>query len=100
MNSTTILPVSHPCVQRMVDRLHVGESYIAAVRYVMSRMQGGRKFVLGDAKTTRRYIIAATLHAHMENRIWYRQVMARSEEKFQPRYFFNRDSKATTIGAA
>ena len=96
---STPVPVSHPCVSRMVGRLHVGQSYLAAVRYVMSRMQGGRKYVLRDAKSTRRYIIAAAIHAHLENRIQYRQVMARSNEEFQPRYFFDRETKTTTIVA-
>jgi len=93
-------PVSHPDVNRMVGRLHVGESFLAVVRYVMSRMQGGRKGVLRDARFRRRYIIAAAIHAHMENRVLYRQVMARSQAEFQPRYFFDRDTKATTVVVA
>lgn len=92
-------PVSHPDINRIVARLHVGQSYLAVVRYVMSRLQGKRKGVLRYAKHMRRYVIAAAIQAHAANRVEYRQVMACAKIKFEPRYFFDRDTKATTIVA-
>ena len=93
-------PIRHPDVSRMVGRCHVGESILEVLRYVVSRLDGGRKGFLKLGRNTRRYVIAAAISAHEENRGLYRHVMARSSESYRPRYFFHPETKAVTIRKA
>ena len=84
-------------ISRIVGRQHVGESFLAVVREVLSCMKGGRKGWLKFPKHERRYAIAASIQHHKENRIQYRQVMACSRVEFVPRYFFDAETKWTHI---
>jgi predicted transcriptional regulator len=100
MNPTTYLgcpPVSSGIIGQIVGRCHVSESTLAVVRYVLSRMNGERKGFLKNAKHQRRYTIAAAIQQHRENRIEYRQVMARSTVEFVPRYFFDKETNHVLI---
>lgn len=97
MNNNNIEPVEHPDIQRIVGRCHVGESILEVVRYMTTRMKDGRAGWLKWTRSQKRYTIAATIQHHMENRGEYRRVMNRSGAEAVPRYWFNLDTKETTI---
>lgn len=91
-------PVSHPLVRQCVNRRHVGESYRSVIRYVIDRcFKKGIKQSWKEEKKTRRYLIAAAIQHHRENRVEYRQVMARSREEFVPSYFYDKDTQHVHI---
>ena len=100
MNPITYLgcpPVFNGMISQIVVRCHVSESTLAVVRYVLSRMNGGRKGFLKNAKHRRRYAIAAAIQQHAENRVEYRQVMARAAVEFVPRYFYDKATDRVLI---
>jgi hypothetical protein len=89
--------VRSPMVRQIIGRLHVGESYLAVLRHVLSKIKGGRKFWLKLPKFHRRHLIASVIQHHRENRVEYRQVMARSREEFVPNYFWDDSTKSVLI---
>lgn len=89
--------VSSPIVRQIVGRRHVGESYLEVLRHVLSKLKGGRKTWLRLPKFHRRHLIASVIQHHRENRVQYRQVMARSREEFVPSYFWDHEAQAVLI---
>lgn len=63
-------------VNMMVDRLHVGQSNRAVLRYVASRIKGGVSGFLRLSKATRRNLMLCALERHTNNRDLYRSVMS------------------------
>lgn len=65
----------------LVDRMHVGTGYLAAVREIVSRCHAsgeypaGRKAFLAHPKQVRRDTIRAILERHHSNRSIYAAVM-------------------------
>lgn len=65
----------------LVDRMHVGTSYLAVVREIVSRCHqsgeypAGRKAFLAHPKKVRRDTICAILERHHANRKTYTAVM-------------------------
>ena len=91
-------PVEHWDVKRIVGQIHVGTPPREAVRHVVTKLRGGVKGFLQMEKDRRRYVIAAALQHHASHLIEYRNVMSgRFDQKFQPRYFFNRATGEVTI---
>lgn len=89
-------PVNHADICRIVGRLNVSEGYLTACRYVLRTLDKGKPFSSLD-KNHKRYILAATIQHHAENRAEYKAVMWRDRRVFAPRYFFNPDTKETVI---
>ncbi len=89
-------PVNHADVARIVGRLHVGQSYREAVRAVLEKSTVPFK---RWPKTHRRYLIAAVIQHHGENRRLYGDVMRGTpgESDPPPRYFFRRADNKTII---
>ena len=73
MSTKVIYP--HPIVRQIVGRCHVGEDYLSVVRYVLSKLKGGRTAFFTVPRDERRYIIGSTLACHAENRNTYSAVM-------------------------
>lgn len=62
-------------VGHMVDRLHVGTSNRAVIRYVASRIKGGVKGFLSLHAGTRKNLMLAAIDRHAKNRNLYNIVM-------------------------
>lgn len=62
-------------VDYLVGRHHVGESYLAVVRFVLNHLQGGRKAFLACDKESRRKLISHIVKTHKRNRNVYTRVM-------------------------
>ncbi len=61
-------------VSMIVGRRHVGEGYLSVVRYVLSRLRGGRKSFLACDRESRRELISHIIKTHRQNRRIYTQV--------------------------
>lgn len=64
-----------PIIRQIVARCHVGESNLAVIRYVVSRLKEQRKTFLAMKRQQRRKLIRDTISAHAQNRKLYRAVM-------------------------
>lgn len=62
-------------VMGIVSRRHVAEGYLSVVRYVLSRLKGGRKAFFAGDKESRRELIKHILKTHQYNRSIYIRVM-------------------------
>ena len=97
MNTTTLEPVYHPIVKRVVGRLHVSTRKLSAVRAVLKSLTGDWRKL---PKHFRRYVVAAAIQHQAEDYHLYRYVVGtvpREYPEFKPRYFFNPETKETTI---
>lgn len=62
-------------VSRIVDRCSVGADYLTVLRYVLSRIEGGRAAFLKQRPEVRRIIIRTAFQTHRSNRDLYRAVV-------------------------
>lgn len=62
-------------IRMLVGRRHVGESNLRVVRYVLSRLAGGRRSFFKLARRQRRKLIKDIVREHAHNRRIYVQVM-------------------------
>jgi len=90
-------PLEHSIVRKIVCGLHVGTPVLGVVRTVMARIQGGRARMLREPKVHRRYLIAASIQHHEENRHLYHQVQAGTFGDYAPRYYWRKDPKTVLI---
>jgi len=60
-------------IRMIVNRCHVGESNLAVIRYVLSRMKPGSWWAL--PKPDRHEILAEIIEAHKDNRDLYARVV-------------------------
>lgn len=61
-------------VSMIVGRRSVGEDYLSVVRYVLSRLKGGRRAFLASDKESRRELLSHIIKTHRRNRNVYTQV--------------------------
>ena len=90
-------PVHSAAIERMTGRCHVGESVFSVLRYVLSRFNGGRRQWLKANRNIKRYMIAATITHHRDNLAEYIEVMRRRDYKPPQVYWFDTETKETTI---
>ena len=62
-------------IRHIVGNLHVGMSYLAVVRYVISRLKNGYRTFKALPREDRRYLIETCIKEHKENRDLYNDVM-------------------------
>ena len=59
----------------LVGKCHVGESYLDVLRFVISKLKGGKATYRGLPRKDRRALVKAVFKAHCENRELYGYVM-------------------------
>ena len=62
-------------IERLVSRCHVGESNLAVIRYVISRLADGRRTFLALPRDKRRYLMTESIRHHQANRDLYGAVI-------------------------
>lgn len=63
-----------PYIERIASRMHVGSSYLAVSRYVISRLQDKRKTFLSLSRAKRRAFLREIFRVHTANHKLYRFV--------------------------
>lgn len=56
-----------PMVRQIVGRIHVGESNLAAIRYVVSRLRDGHRTFRQMPRKDRRRLMRQIVQAHQDN---------------------------------
>lgn len=74
MNKTAKLVID-PIIRQIVDRCHVSDSNLRAIRYVISRLKNKYRTFAAMSKASRRNLMQQTIQAHKENRALYNRVM-------------------------
>lgn len=62
-------------IRNIVGRCHVGDSYLAVIRYAISRLKHKRRGFLALSKNQRRQFLKQVIRAHADNRRVYIAVM-------------------------
>lgn len=62
-------------ISMIVERCHVGESYMKVIRYVISCMEDGYKTFAALPRERRRWVMLEIIKEHKENRDLYNGVM-------------------------
>ena len=89
------VPVNHPDIGRILGRVHCMSTHRECIREVLSKSKTPWKEM---PKHMRRYLIAACIQHHMEDRDVFVDVMSgHFREERKPRYWFRASDKRVEI---